>query len=213
MHRPGIDRRERVASGRIARQPQGSGEGRGKSAVARSSQNWPLSARFASARACDSAASRKIGRGVLTVAFATPQRPLFERGWRYTLVGLCCALANYAIMLIVTAKGGHYLVGTVFAFIIVTPVGYALHCRFTFAEPFRRKAFMRFVGGVASAYPISTGLLAFLCTGLSFSVAVAWPIVTAAIFAWNFTAAHWSIFQGIGLFGTRGQTGFVRNER
>jgi putative flippase GtrA len=130
--------------------------------------------------------------------FAQSKRTLAERTWRYTLIGLVCALLNYVIMLAVDAAGGHYLVGTTIAFVAVTPVGFLLHSRFTFAEPLRTAAFVRYVGGVASAYPVAVALLAFLCSGLRLSVAVAWPIATVAIFGWNFTAAHWSILPRLG---------------
>ena len=136
-------------------------------------------------------------------ASVTSTRPLLERGWRYTLVGLICALSNYAIMLLNDAAGGHYLLGTVIAFIIVTPIGYALHSLFTFGEPFRWKAFIRFVGGVASAYPVATFLMIILCSGLQLSVAIATPIATVAMFVWNFAAAHWSILPKLHLSDAR----------
>jgi putative flippase GtrA len=119
------------------------------------------------------------------------------------MVGLVCAVLNYVIMLTVDFLGGNYLLGTVISFIIVTPIGYALHSWFTFAEPFRLRAFVRFVGGVASAYPVAVALLAILCSGLRLSVAIAMPIVTGIMFAWNFAAAHWSILPRLGLSDTR----------
>lgn len=121
------------------------------------------------------------------------KRPLLARGWRYTLVGLVCALSNYAIMLVIDFLGGHYLLGTAMAFVTVTPIGYALHSRFTFAEPFSWKAFTRFLGGAAAAYPIAVAMMVFLCSGLKLSVAIATPIATVAMFVWNFAAAHWAI--------------------
>ena len=137
------------------------------------------------------------------------ERRLVERGWRYTLVGGFCALANYIIMLANDAVGGHYLLGTVIAFVIVTPTAYILHSLFTFAEPFGVKAFLRFVAGVASAYPVATALMIILCSGLRLSVAIATPIATVLMFGWNFAAAHWSILRGLGLFrsGKRGIEG------
>jgi putative flippase GtrA len=132
--------------------------------------------------------------------FAQSKRTLAERTWRYTLIGLVCALLNYVIMLAVDAAGGHYLVGTVIAFVIVTPVAYLLHSRFTFAEAVSAKPFMRFVAGVASAYPVATGLMIIFCSGLHLSVAVATPVVTGLMFAWNFAAAHWSILSGFSLW-------------
>jgi putative flippase GtrA len=122
-----------------------------------------------------------------------PARPLLERGWRYTLVGLVCAIAHNAIMIAVDQAGGHYLLGIMISFLAVTPIGYTLHSRFTFAEPLRLKAFTRFVGGMATAYPVAVAMMIMLCSGLNLSVAIATPIATVALFVWNFVAAHWAI--------------------
>jgi putative flippase GtrA len=124
-------------------------------------------------------------------------RLLFERGGRYTLVGLMCAIAHNAIMIGVDQLGGHYLLGILISFLAVTPIGYALHSRFTFAEPLRLKTFTRFVGGVVAAYPVSVGMMVVLCSGFSLSVAIATPIATVALFVWNFVAAHWAILPRI----------------
>lgn len=118
---------------------------------------------------------------------------LVERGWRYSLVGLVCAVANYAVMLAVDALGGHYMLGTMIAFLVVTANGYVMHSRFTFAERLSMKGLMRFTAGVATAYPVAAGMMILLCSGLGFSVAVATPIATVAMFAWNFAAARWAI--------------------
>lgn len=131
---------------------------------------------------------------------ASPRkRPLAERGWRYTLVGLVCALANYAIMLAVDFMDGHYLLGTMIAFIVVAPTGYLLHSGFTFAERLSLNGLMRFSAGVAAAYPIAVGMMILLCSGLGLGVAVATPIATVALFAWNFAAAHWAILPRVNL--------------
>ena len=121
------------------------------------------------------------------------QRSLTERGWRYSLVGLACAVTNYAIILAVDAVGGHYLIGVLIAFLGVTPFGYLLHAQFTFAEPLQWKSFVRFAAGVATAYPIAVLMMVLLCSGLDLGVAIATPIATVALFLWNFAMAHWAI--------------------
>ncbi|KQU99875.1 hypothetical protein ASD99_13115 [Mesorhizobium sp. Root695] len=128
------------------------------------------------------------------------KRPLLERGWRYTLVGLMCAIAHNAIMIVVDQLGGHYLLGILISFLAVTPIGYGLHSRFTFAEPLRLKAFTRFAGGVVAAYPISVAMMVVLCSGFDLSVPIATPIATIALFAWNFAAAHWAILPRLHLY-------------
>jgi len=124
---------------------------------------------------------------------ARRERPLFERGWRYTVVGLACAVANYVAMLGVDFLGGHYLLGILVGFLVVTPLGYVLHSWFTFSEPFSLRAFSRFTATVIAAYPVATAMLIILCSGLGLSVAIAYPIAVAGMFAWNFAAAHWAI--------------------
>jgi putative flippase GtrA len=121
------------------------------------------------------------------------QRRLAETGWRYTLVGLACALSNYVVMIAVDRAGGHYLLGTIISFLIVTPLAYALHSWFTFSVPFGIGSFLRFAGSVALTYPIAVAMLAVLCTGLGLDVAVAVPLATLILFAWNFVAARWAI--------------------
>ena len=121
------------------------------------------------------------------------QRAVVERGWRYTLIGLICALTNYAIMLTVDALGGHYLLALLAGFLVVTPLGFVLHSRFTFAEPLRGRAFMRFAASATAAYPLALAVMVVLCSGFGLSVAIATPIATAILFLWNFTAAHWAI--------------------
>jgi putative flippase GtrA len=118
---------------------------------------------------------------------------LFGRGWRYTVIGAFCALANYAIMLAVDAAGGHYLVGTLVAFTFVTPAAYVLHSRFTFREPVSRRSFVLFLSSAASAYPLAAGVMILLCSGLSLSVAIATPFAAIILFGWNFAAAHLTI--------------------
>ena len=120
-------------------------------------------------------------------------RLLIERGRRYTLIGLLCALCNYAIILAVDAVGGHYVLATLIAFMTVTPIGFVLHSRFTFGEPLRWTSFLRFVAGLSSAYPLAVLSMIVLCSGFDLSVAIAAPIATAVVFLWNFTAAHLAI--------------------
>jgi putative flippase GtrA len=119
--------------------------------------------------------------------------PIVERGGRYTLVGIICALTNYAAMLAVDYLGGPYLLGILAGFLIVTPLGYLLHSWFTFLEPLSARSFMRFTASIIAAYPIATALLVVLCSGLKMKVAIAYPIAVGLMFAWNFLSAHWAI--------------------
>ena len=133
-----------------------------------------------------------------------PKRPLFARGWRYSFVGAVCALSHYAVMVAVDFLGGHYSAGILAAFLIVTPIGYVLHSRFTFAEPLRFKAFARFAWTIAAATPVAAAMMVLLCSGLDLSVPVATPIAILALFAWNFVTAHWAILPRFSLAAVLG---------
>lgn len=122
-----------------------------------------------------------------------PKRSLAERGWRYTVVGLLCALGNYGVLVTVDLLGGHYLLGMLLGFLLIAPPGYMLHSWFTFAEPLSLRAFVRFSGSLLASYPIATAIMVTLCSGLRLSVVTAVPVATAAMFLWNFAAAHWAI--------------------
>lgn len=124
---------------------------------------------------------------------------LHRHGGRYVLIGIACALVNYAILLTVEYLGGHYLLGMLLAFTVVTPLAYVLHSWYTFAKPFDGSAFIRFAAGVAAAYPIALLMMAGLCSGLGLSVAIATPIATVGMFAWNFAAARWAIVPRLNL--------------
>lgn len=122
------------------------------------------------------------------------QRPqIVRQGWRYTLVGLFCAMANYGVMLAVDSAGGHYTLGIFIAFLCVTPLGYLLHSFFTFSQEFSLRAFMRFAVGIVSGYPLALLLMFLLCTVLKLSVLVAIPIATVSMYLFNFVMARWSI--------------------
>ena len=122
-----------------------------------------------------------------------PQRALAERGWRYSLVALLCLLLNYLVILAADWLGAHYLLAMTAAFLIVTPIAFLLHSRFTFGEPLRWDSFRRFTAGVATAAPVAYLAMIVLCSGFGLHVAIATPIATAVVFLWNFIAVHWAI--------------------
>lgn len=116
------------------------------------------------------------------------------------LVGAASAVTHNATMIAADQAGIHYLLGTMISFLAVTSLGYLLHSQFTFADPLRLKAFMRFVGSVITPCPVSVVLMIVLCSGLGLCVAIATP-VTVAMFVLNFIAAHWAMLPRLYLRG------------
>lgn len=124
---------------------------------------------------------------------AVSRAALLDRGRRYTLVGALCALAHNAIMIGGDAAGLHYFPATILSFLLVTPLGFALHCRFTFREPTSVDRFLRFASGIAAGYPLSLALMALFCSGLGLKVIIAAPLATLLLFVFNYLSAHWAI--------------------
>ena len=124
---------------------------------------------------------------------------LIERGSRYTLVGIVCALAHNLIVIGADLAGLHYLPATLLSFVLVTPLGYGLHSRYTFRRPLCTAGLLRFTSGVAVGYPISVAFMILFCSVLKLPVLVATPLATLALFVWNYFSAHWAILRAVRL--------------
>lgn len=115
------------------------------------------------------------------------------RTTRYTLVGAACAVTYNVIMIAGSRSGADYISLTVLAYLVMTPMAYALHTRFTFAIRRSWQDFTRFAAGVAASIPINFIMIATLCSGLHLSVAVAAPVTTVVMFLWNYASTHWAL--------------------
>lgn len=120
-------------------------------------------------------------------------RPVAAKRLRYLAIAGFCAAAHNAIMIAGDHIGVGYLPMTFVSFACVTPVAYALHSRFTFAERISTTRLLRFTLGTAVGLPLSLLVMAILCTVLKLPVVVAAPIATVALFVWNYASAHLAI--------------------
>ena len=118
---------------------------------------------------------------------------LVARGRRYLGVGALCAVTHNAIMIGADFAGLYYVPATLLSCAIVTPLGYFLHCRFTFREAHSLAGFLRFLAGIAVGYPLSLALMALYCSLFHWPVVVAAPLTTIQLFAFNWVSAHWAI--------------------
>jgi len=127
-------------------------------------------------------------------AGAAVKLPSFiSRTARYTIVGGVCAATHNIVMILGDFAGAHYVPMTLVSFSLVTPLGYLLHCGFTFGERLSLQGLLRFTSGVAAGFPLSLAVMAILCSGLRLPVVVAAPIATAVLFLWNYASARWAI--------------------
>lgn len=112
---------------------------------------------------------------------------------RYLTVGALCAVVYNLVMIGCDFAGMHYLPASLIAIAVVGPLGYFLHCRFTFRKALSLMGFARFMAGIAIAYPLLLALMMLFCSGLGLRVSIATPLATVVLFVFNYLSAHWAI--------------------
>jgi putative flippase GtrA len=118
-----------------------------------------------------------------------------RRPSRYIQVGLVCVLLNNLIIIGLDQVGANYKFGVIAAFLSVTAAGYLLHAVYTFKAKPSFAGLFKFYGANLLALCWSMLLMYALCDGLGLRVSLAVLIVTALLFAWNYTAASWTVFK------------------
>jgi putative flippase GtrA len=115
---------------------------------------------------------------------------------RYISVGAICALAHNIIVIATTLAGLHYIAALVLSFAITTAMGYILHSLHTFSARMSWTPWIKFAAGSMTGFGLSLAMMTVLCTGLGIIPAIAAPISTLVLFAYNYVAAHWAIERG-----------------
>jgi|SRR4051812_33659373 putative flippase GtrA len=118
---------------------------------------------------------------------------------RYLTVGAMCALVYNLITIGSDFAGVPYLPATLLAVAVVAPLGFFLHCRFTFHKPPSLEGFLRFMAGIALAYPLLIALMMLFCAGLGLPVYIASPLATVVLVVFNYVSAHWAIVRRLRL--------------
>ena len=127
------------------------------------------------------------------------------RTTRYTLIGAFCAAFNNTVIILGSWAGHNYVPLSCLAFVIVTPIGYLLHTRFTFGVRRSWHDFVRFAWGGATGFPVYFLVMAGFCSGLHAPVAVATPVATVTLYIWNYALAHWALRSRLPFGQTRRQ--------
>ena len=118
---------------------------------------------------------------------------------RYVVVGAFCAGLYNVIMIAGDALRVGYVWSTLFAFVLLVLVGYALHCLYTFSEKLSARGFARYTAAMLLTLPFSLGGMYLLRDLAHAPMWFASPCLTAVLFCWNFVAAHWAVVtQAIG---------------
>jgi putative flippase GtrA len=122
---------------------------------------------------------------------------------RYLVVAASCAIAHNAAMIAGDLAGLHYLQSTAISFVLVGLLGYALHVRFTFRVSPSAGSLTRYLLAMTGNCPLWIALMFVFCDLMGIAVAIAAPVATVMLFAWNFAASRWAITGRLLLGGTR----------
>ena len=112
---------------------------------------------------------------------------------RYLSVGTICAATTNAIMIAGGLLHANYALSFAVAYLIVMPLGYRLHVRYTFATRPAWRGLVRYAGANLIGTLVSFAMTALFISGFGLPVAIAAPLVTIQLFVWNFVATHWAI--------------------
>lgn len=122
---------------------------------------------------------------------------------RYTAVSAVCALLSNAIVIVCVDRGFSGPVASVFAFVPVLLLGYALHCLFTFGTEPSRVSLARYFLAVSANLPLWICGLYLFYNLLRIPIAIATPTLTLILFAWNFASARWAFLSRFGVRDAR----------
>ena len=113
---------------------------------------------------------------------------------RFFTVGLACALVHNAIMIGGDGAGLHYVASSFVSCAVVVALGYWLHSVWTFPDAQRsRMSFARYAATMALNLPLSiAGMFVFVDLA-RLSVALAAPVVTVLLAAFNFAGGRWAL--------------------
>ena len=123
---------------------------------------------------------------------------------RYLLVGGLCAAVHNAIMIGGAALGVHYAVSSVASYLVVIVLGFLLHSHFTFSVGADLRSFVKYAAALSLNYPIWLVLMFLLNDRARLPMAIASPVGTVLMLAWNFAVSRWAILKPAGATaGTR----------
>jgi putative flippase GtrA len=113
---------------------------------------------------------------------------------RFYSVGLACALLHNAIMIAGDWLGAHYAVSSAASYVIVVLFGYWLHTTWTWpGTPRARMSLARYALTMSANMPLFiAGMFVFVDLA-QMPVAIASPVVTVILMAFNFVAARWAL--------------------
>lgn len=113
---------------------------------------------------------------------------------RFYTVGLACALLHNAIIIGGDWAGLHYALSSLVSFATTVPFGYWLHSAWTFPGTERSPVtFARYTLTMAVNLPLFVAGMFVFADFLGMPVAIASPLVTVLVAAFNFIGGRWAL--------------------
>jgi putative flippase GtrA len=113
---------------------------------------------------------------------------------RFYSVGLACALLHNAIMIAGDWLGAHYAASSVASYVIVVLFGYWLHTTWTWpGTPRAGTSLARYALTTSANLPLFVAGMFVFVDLAHMPVAVASPVVTVILMAFNFVAVRWAL--------------------
>jgi putative flippase GtrA len=113
---------------------------------------------------------------------------------RFVAVSAACALLHNAIVIAADRLGLHYAAASLLSFLVVVLFGYWLHCAWTFPAAERGSMTLaRYALSMSANLPLFVGGMFLAVDVAGLGVALAAPLVTVLLWAFNFAATRWAL--------------------
>ncbi len=116
-------------------------------------------------------------------------------GFRYSVVAGICFVLGAVLIPAFSALGLHYALATVIAFVIVTVVGFACHCQWTFQVERSWEGYLRYTSAMLLNLPLTIILIGLAHDKAGLSVAWSASLASGILFVWNFVAVRWAVLR------------------
>jgi len=119
-----------------------------------------------------------------------------ETGARYLAVAGLCTATHLAIMIVADWAGIALLPALALSFGAVVLLGYALHARFTFAVARTPVGLIRYIGAMATAFPVASAFLWIYNQWCGWPMSLAAPAGSITMLVVNYLVARWALVRG-----------------
>jgi putative flippase GtrA len=114
---------------------------------------------------------------------------------RFTVVAAICFFLGTVLIPLMASAGLHYALAALFAFVIVTLVGFWLHTSWTFDVERSLAGFVRYSSTMALNLPMSIMLIGLGHELMGFSVTFSTIMSSGLLCLWNFLAIRWALIR------------------